>query len=134
MNSRHAPSDRARITTEESPPLCLAPAIHKAPLARYARDLPRLLNKAADEEKRLLARCFVESMELDPVTSMIDTQLRLPAICVNNMEAAAGVEPANKGFADLCLTTWRRRRRLQVERKAGFEPATHSLGSCCSTN
>ena len=31
------------------------------------------------------------------------------------MEAAAGVEPACKGFADLCLTTWLRRRLLLAD-------------------
>ena len=58
------------------------------------------------------------------------------------MEAPPGFEPGNKGFADLCLTTWLWRRylktavdtssditplRLFMERDTRFELATFTL-------
>ena len=30
--------------------------------------------------------------------------------CLKRLEARGGIEPPNKGFADLCLTTWLPRR------------------------
>ncbi len=46
------------------------------------------------------------------------------------MEAAPRFELGNKGFADLCLTTWLCR---HMERKTRFELATLALARRCST-
>ena len=40
------------------------------------------------------------------------------------------IRTGDEGFADPCLTSWRRRR---MERETGFEPATFSLARRCST-
>ncbi len=42
------------------------------------------------------------------------------------------IRTGDKGFADLCLTTWLCR-HIKMERKTGFEPATPTLARWCST-
>ncbi len=75
------------------------------------------------------------------------------SVIIEKKEAAIGIEPMNKGFADLCLTTWLRRLNCQMkgegislrftsrcrlrletlERETGFEPATSTLARSHST-
>ena len=57
------------------------------------------------------------------------------------MEARVGIEPTNKGFADLCLTTWLPRHNpgrsgafRGLERETGLEPATSTLARSHSTS
>ena len=49
------------------------------------------------------------------------------------MEAPPRFELGNKGFADLCLTTWLWRRILVLARVAGFEPANDGIRIHCLT-
>ena len=51
--------------------------------------------------------------------------------CNSILEATPRFELGNKGFADLCLTTWLC--RLTMERKTRFELATLALARRCST-
>lgn len=41
-------------------------------------------------------------------------------IFILKIKAAVGIEPTNRGFADLCLATWLRRRKFSLEHKAAL--------------
>ena len=48
-----------------------------------------------------------------------DEDRSIPAYLELLLEAAIGIEPMNKGFADLCLTTWLRRLTESINNKSG---------------
>ena len=111
------------------------PEVDFEALVQCLRNVRELLPHATRDERRLLAKRMLQEVTLDPDTRQVEVRVKLPANTVQRVEAAGGIEPPHRGFADLCLTTWLRRPgRLKVERKTGFEPATSSLGSWRSTN
>src|SRR5207237_9201338 len=48
-------------------------------------------------------------------------------VLASYLEAAIGIEPMNKGFADLCLTTWLRRPTARMKNEGGRMKKTLSI-------
>ena len=114
------------------------PRIDAEALRKCLCDLRKLLPHATNEEKRELARRFLDGVTLEPDHRELEIRVKVPAYALQRVEAGAGIEPAHEGFADPCLATWLPRRVRQpsneLERNPGFVPATFGLGSRRSTN
>ena len=85
------------------------PRVDEAELRRSLADVVALMSEATNEEKRELARRFLDGVTLYPDQRELEVRVKLPANTVQRVEAATGIEPVYKSFADSCLTTWLRR-------------------------
>jgi hypothetical protein len=99
-----------RRTGKPAPPKDEPPCVDENELRRALADVDGLIPHATNEEERRLVRCFVQKIELDPDERELEVRVKLPGNAVQPVEAATGIEPVYKSFADSCLTTWLRRR------------------------
>ena len=80
------------------------PTVDGKALVTYLTDVSHALPHATNQEKRSVAGYLLDGVTLDPDARQIEIRVKLPANALQRVEAAAGVEPADKGFADLCLS------------------------------
>ena len=86
------------------------PRVDVTELRRNLADMDGLSPHATNEEKREVARRFLDGVTLYPDERELEVRVKLPDNTVQRVEAATGIEPVYKSFADSCLTTWLRRR------------------------
>ena|GEM_PF-2126468 len=77
--------------------------------------------RAKHRRHRAEAFTYSNRQTLPTKVPTVRIYLRLVTACklLKGLEAAIGIEPMNKGFADLCLTTWLRRHKTRMKDEGG---------------
>src|SRR5436190_1040444 len=98
--ARSSAESRAPLTTSASP---------SNEMASFAGLPPRVSTRRSTRSR---ADQRNGASRYQPCDTTVESKLNLGGTgrrVMRVLEATAGIEPANKGFADLCLTTWLRR-------------------------
>ena len=93
---------------------------------RRGREWSRREPSDMDEARR--GELSGESESIEPVHETKATLSKKPE---HDLEAGAGIEPANSGFADRDLTTWLPRRFAEDVKYRGFATSLSTCGAPC---
>src|SRR5690242_16958445 len=98
----HSRRRRPIVCSPPCPGMKMSTMTTSAACRSYAR-MPASPSAAWRTSWPACSRCFVSACRSVTSSSMMSTRAM-------SKEAPVGIEPTNRGFADLCLTTWLRRR------------------------